>query len=473
MKNTASEQRPKRMVKYSAALLALVLLAYAAFLGTQAWRETQSAQAGQLATIAALSANSIDIYLAQLQIGMQNLGADVAATRNKPDLDRAYAQVQRFQALHTELGNVMLLRGDGQILLTGTTPHRADLPTLAGEPAFRQTLSELQAAPHFAIGQPVAGHIDRNWVVSARYGVTDQAGKLAYIISANLPANMLQRFRMDSTTPAISALGLLRDDGYLVARHPEPDAASLDALYGKPVEGALAEQLRAVGLPQQGPIEMRGRDGRTTGLLALRRLQHYPLTLFVEMPMSEVRAAWWHNMHAAYFLMALLLACTFALYSLKRRRRVWTAEQRREALRRNYEEALLAGSPNEILMFDTNTYQISYANDAALKNLGYTLAQLQQKNMLALQAEPGIEAFQEKIGPLLSGEHEVVNYEAVQVRANGSTYPVEVNLELITAEDGRERYLAIINDLTALKQAEANIRKFNAPIDRRAAREKA
>src|SRR5512135_1194623 len=470
MANTSSEHRPGRILKYSAALLVLVLLAYATFLIARSWRETKSEQGGQLATIAALSENAVDVYLGQLQIGMQNLGADLAGTRNKPDLDHAFKLVSRFQRLHTELDNVMLIRADGQILLTGTTPNQRDLPTLAGEPAFRQFRDELQQGPHFAIGQPVMGNFDRSWVIAARYGVTDQAGKLVYVISANLPLDMLRRYWLDSITPGITALGLVRDDGYLVGRYPVPDADSQDKMYGKPAEGAMAEYLRANNHPQQGLVELRNSNGKSTGLLAMRRLQHYPLTLSVEMPVSEIRAAWWRNVHAPYFLMALLLACTFAFYSLKLRRRAWTVEKRREELRRNYEKALLDRSPNEIFMFDTDTLQFTFANDYALENLGYTLEQLQQKNILSLHPEWGIESFGAMLDLLRRGEKESITYEATQARQNGSTYPVEVTLQLVTSEDGGERFMAIINDISARIQAEENIEKFNAPVERRAAR---
>jgi PAS domain S-box-containing protein len=470
MVNTSSEQRPGRILQYSAALLVLVLLAYAAFLVSQSWREAKAEQASRLATIAALSENSIDVYFSQLQIGMQNLGADLAVTHKKPDLDSAFALVSRFQGLHTELDNVMLIRGDGQILLTGTNPDRSDLPTLADEPAFRQIRDELQQAPPFVIGRPVTGNIDKSWIVSARYAVTDRAGKLAYIISANLPVDMMQRYWIDSITPRITALGLVRDDCYLVSRYPEPDASSLDKLYGKPIEGPIADYLRAHNHPQQGQVELRNSDGKTTGLLVMRRLQHYPLTLFVEMPVTEIRAAWWHAMHAPYFLMALVLACTFAFYSLRLHRHAWTVEKRREELRRSYEHALRERSPNEIFMFDTDTLQFTYANDYALENLGYTLEQLQKKNILSLHPELGIESLGAMLEQLRRGEQEPITYQTVQARENGSTYPVEVNLQLIKSEDGGEQFLAIVHDLTARKQAEENIEKFNAPVERRGGR---
>lgn len=458
-------------MKLSATLLVVALLAYAAFLVSQSWREAKSEQAAQLETIAALSGNSIDIYFSQLQLGMLNLSADLAVTRNKADLERAFDLVSRFQMLHSELSNVMLIRADGQILMTGTTPNRPDLPSLADDPAFKQIRDELMQGPPFVISQPLAGHIDKRWIVSARFAVTDRAGKLAYIISANLPVDMMQRYWIETITPRISALGLVRDDGYLVSRYPEPDAAGLDKLYGRPVEeGAMAEYLRANNHPQQGLIEFRSKDSNLPLLLVMRRLQHYPLTLFVEMPVAEARATWWHDMHAPYFLMALLLACTFAFYGLRNQRRAWSVEKRREELRRNYELALRERSPNEIFMFDTNTLQLSFANDYALENLGYSLEQLQQKTVLALHPESTIESYGSWRHMLRLGEREAITYETTQARADGSTYPVEVNLQLIKTEDGGETFLAISHDITARKTAEENLLKFNAPVERRGGR---
>ncbi|MGA9666759.1 MAG: PAS domain S-box protein [Gallionella sp.] len=478
MINTSGEHHPKRILKYVAALLVLALLADAAFLISRSWREAKADQASQLTTIADLDETAIDMYFTQLEIGMQSLGADLGYTlekdkRNKPDLDRAYTLVSRFQKLHNELGNVILMRGDGQVLLTGTIRNSRDLPTLAKDLAFMDIRGELQQGRAFVIGKPVMGRIDKSWVVAARYAVAGKDGKLAYILSANLPANLLLRYRPESASPRISALGLVRDDGYLVSRYPEPDAAMLDDMYGKPAGGAMIEYLRANNYPQRGQVEMPGRDGKATALREIRRLQHYPVTLFVEMQMSEIGAARWRKMHAPYVLMALLLAGTFVFYGMSlRSRRAWSTEKRREELRHNYEKALNERSPNEIFMFDADTLQISYANDYALDNLGYTMEQLRKKDMLSLHPEMGIESFGALIEPLRRGEQEAVRYQTLQARRNGSTYPVEVNLQLMKTDAGGEGFMAIVNDISALKLAEENIRKFNAPVERRAANRK-
>jgi PAS domain S-box-containing protein len=121
-------------------------------------------------------------------------------------------------------------------------------------------------------------------------------------------------------------------------------------------------------------------------------------------------------------------------------------------------------------MFDTDTLQITYANDHALESLGYTLEQLQQKTILGMHPESGIESFGAMIEQLRQGKQESITYETVQARGNGSIYPVEVTLQLIT-EEGAQKFMAVIQDITARKQAEENIRKFSAPVERRGGRD--
>ncbi len=475
MTNTRGVLHSKRFLKYAVTALLLALLAYAALLVSQSWRDARSDQANRLATIADLSESGIDTYFSQLEIGMQSLGEELADTLNKHDLKRAFQLVGRFQALHAELGNVILMRADGQVLLTGKVANNREMPSLANNSEFIRFRGELQNGPAFAIGQPVVGNIDKRWVVAARYAVAGRDGKLAYIISANLPEDLLQPYWPASQSPVITALGLVRDDGYLVSRYPEPDDARMDELYGKPAEGAMMGYLRANAFPLRGQVDMPGSDGKAADLRKLRRLQHFPITLFVEMPVAEIKAAWWGRVHTVYLLLALMLAGMLAVYGISlRRRHTWSMAQRREELRRNYEQALYERSPNEIFMFDTETLQLSYANDYALENTGYTLAQLQNNNILFLQPEMSIESFGATVEPLRRGEQATINYRTVHKRANDSTYPVEVNLQLMTADDEGEAegFMAIVNDITALKQAEENIRSFNAPVERRAARRK-
>jgi PAS domain S-box-containing protein len=276
---------------------------------------------------------------------------------------------------------------------------------------------------------------------------------------------MMKRFRGDKASPGIAAMGLVRDDGYLVNRYPEPSQASMDTVYGEPVTGAMFEYLRNNHFPQHGQAEETG--GNTPMVYSMRRLEQYPLTLFVEMPSSEIKAAMLRKVRTAYSLITLMLAGLLVFYGLSiRRRRIWSMEKRRQMHRLEYERALFERSPNEIYMFDEHTLQFVYANDYALDNLGYALEDIQKKNIFALHPELNAGTFGAMIEPLRRGEQESIKYRTTQMRANGSTYPVEVNLQLITADEGND-FLAIINDITALREAEDNINIFNVPAERR------
>jgi PAS domain S-box-containing protein len=87
--------------------------------------------------------------------------------------------------------------------------------------------------------------------------------------------------------------------------------------------------------------------------------------------------------------------------------------------------------------------------------------------MLALHPGSSIPSFGTMLEQLHRSEQESITYQTIQMRRNGSSYPVEVNLQLIKSEDGSERFMAIVHDITARKQAEENLRKFNAPVERR------
>jgi hypothetical protein len=106
-----------------------------------------------------------------------------------------------------------------------------------------------------------------------------------------------------------------------------PAAASLDEIYGKPRTGALINYLRKNGFPAagavQGPSSLDGPDYLT----AFRRLPNFGVTLFVTLPMSEIRSAWWERVRATYVaLLILVLGGALAYAYLRRRQAQWQSE---------------------------------------------------------------------------------------------------------------------------------------------------
>lgn len=122
---------------------------------------------------------------------------------------------------------------------------------------------------------------------------------------------------------------------------------------------------------------------------------------------------------------------------------------------------------NEIYIFDAETLQFQYVNARARRNLGYSMAQMQ--NLTAFDIKPGTSEaeFRRAIAPLFSGEKDKLEFQTIHQRKDGSTYPVEVHLQVIE-ETGDRKFLAVILDITERLKVEAALRSKEAQIQQKA-----
>jgi PAS domain S-box-containing protein len=133
-------------------------------------------------------------------------------------------------------------------------------------------------------------------------------------------------------------------------------------------------------------------------------------------------------------------------------------ERKRAEAERSTLQDMIERSLNEIYVFDAGTLQFRYVNSGALRNLGYTLEQMRTFTPIEIKPEFTETSFREVIQPLLLHKTERLVFETVHRRANGSTYPVEIFLQLITTGK-RELFLAVINDITHRKEAEKKLQE--------------
>jgi PAS domain S-box-containing protein len=104
-------------------------------------------------------------------------------------------------------------------------------------------------------------------------------------------------------------------------------------------------------------------------------------------------------------------------------------------------------------MFRTDTLRFTHVNQAALDNLGYTLDAMQAMTPIDIKPEVTETSFRELVNPLLTDEQAQLIFETVHRRKNGSTYSVEVYLQVVGR--GEERtFFAFIHDITMRKQEE-------------------
>lgn len=118
---------------------------------------------------------------------------------------------------------------------------------------------------------------------------------------------------------------------------------------------------------------------------------------------------------------------------------------------------LIDDSLNEIFIFDAETWKFLRVNRGARENLGYSMDELAQLTPVDIKPEHSKESFAELIRPLVAEEKEVLEFEAVHRRKDGSQYNVEIHLQLMRL-DGAPCFVAIVLDTTSRKRAEKSLR---------------
>lgn len=115
---------------------------------------------------------------------------------------------------------------------------------------------------------------------------------------------------------------------------------------------------------------------------------------------------------------------------------------------------ILDRSLNEIYVFDCDTLHFTQVNYGARRNMGYSSAEFRQLTPEDIKPEFTKESFAELIRPLKDGSQDVLVFKTLHQRKDGSTYPVEVHLQLMRTESPAV-FAAIIQDITELERREA------------------
>ncbi len=115
---------------------------------------------------------------------------------------------------------------------------------------------------------------------------------------------------------------------------------------------------------------------------------------------------------------------------------------------------VVRASFNEVYIFDPDTFRFIFANYGAVKNLGYAPEELENMTPWDLKTSYTEASFRALVQPLKDGRLGSLVFESVHTRKAGTTYPVEVRLQIVTTGE-RHVVLAIVNDITEKKKGEA------------------
>lgn len=127
---------------------------------------------------------------------------------------------------------------------------------------------------------------------------------------------------------------------------------------------------------------------------------------------------------------------------------------------------ILEDSWNEIYIFDAKTYQFIQVNHGALTNMGYSMEEMGIMTAYDIKPHFDCASFIEAVKPLTDGTQQFLVFETEHERKDGTTYPVEVRLQLLSNENPPV-YVAVINDITERRRAEREVKELNANLEDR------
>ena len=297
----------------------MLLFGVAGFYAYQTWTLMRANEWHYLSTAANITSNSINASFKHTQTALLNLADSLSindASPSQADLKKIDQLFQRFKQANPELLNILLIAPSGQILISGNRYDLNNLPSVADDPSFQQSLAVLakpdESSPLVDIARPIESRFGNGWLMAMRLGIYNQSrSRLLYILAANSRLSLQQSIWEGVTLPAGGSFGLLRDDAYLVSRYPVPDKVELRELYSKPRYGALVDYLRANGFPTEGHLEGYNSVAQEDYLFAFSRLKDFPISVFVTQPISNIRANWQSQLLYPLLLLSALIICSY------------------------------------------------------------------------------------------------------------------------------------------------------------------
>lgn len=106
---------------------------------------------------------------------------------------------------------------------------------------------------------------------------------------------------------------------------------------------------------------------------------------------------------------------------------------------------IVEASVSEAYVFNGKSYRFELVNKGARENLGYTMEELRNLTPWDLKPEYSMEEFLSAVKPLKEGEIELLKFETVHMRKDGSTYPVSVQLQYFP-DDGAVFFASITDE---------------------------
>ncbi|MDD4885663.1 MAG: EAL domain-containing protein [Thiomonas sp.] len=313
MSHNARFQADRRRVLVLALIAnAMVALAIAAILGFS-WERNRLAIEQVLQSEAAFWADAMNQRYDQLQSTCTL--AQRQLQRNPDLLQNPKPWMRDMDSLMPFIDGTSLVAANGSLIAVETQPTRpiSPRPDFSSRPGFHDAL-EHPGQIQIGLAQPDPLNPAQT-ITPARCALVTGASQQNVVLIFNVALQQALRdlqhtlSTFDDKGRWVPAIGLLRSDGYLLARLPAPLAHTRPALSASPARGVLAREITAH--PERmhgiftGPAQSVG-GAETIG--AWQRLGAHGVVAFTSLPASVLTALWWRQTWPTLLAWAMLLA---------------------------------------------------------------------------------------------------------------------------------------------------------------------
>lgn len=279
------------------------------------WLQLKQVQLQRMGLAVTLIAGQTEARFDLIGVHLEVLGDDLLRVDalNHPDV--ALAMLHKFKSKHTDLGGASIVLPNGQLLLSTQLKSGARPPNfLADEKWADDFYTDLQVYG-LSVNRPQFGYLLHKWFMPLRFAVRNVRGEVVFLLQTSILLDKQQALWSNLSITESPAVGLLREDGYLISRFPSN--SDFKIYQQKNSQGAL--YLATKAQPNFGTYAGLTADG-TLRYGAYARLKQYPLYAFFSFPESTFVDIWWRNARIPLYLITSVLLAGVLLYWASARR---------------------------------------------------------------------------------------------------------------------------------------------------------
>ena len=305
-----SAERPLQWLLVAILVVPALMFGVSAFLGYQSYFNDARERVSWTLDIVREHASKVFEAQALVIEQTQQIIAGMSDDAIRDNAVEIQRRLDRINDRFEQIEDIWIVDSAGNPVITGGTLRTPDAAVVATRSYFLAHRDGLQPHGTLFVGRvrPGIGAQMPVFAISkARDVVPGQKG-FAGLIVITVQPNYFREFYAQVVTPFASAIALFRDDGFILARHPNVSdndrVLTYDAFKAAVVENPNIGTYEALSVP----------DGRSR-MIGYRKLDHYPVYVGVGVERQTVVSAWLRST-ASHLIFGI--PATLALFVLTR-----------------------------------------------------------------------------------------------------------------------------------------------------------